>query len=95
MSFTWGDLWYAAILSATLVSVLLLATSIYYSFILPARKRKKVSRRVLEETESLRRIQILKEKQSHDKGWLGALLTGLLGPKRMDKLYGLPHVIRS
>jgi tight adherence protein B len=89
MKFTLGELWYSAILSATLVAVLLFATSIYHFIIVPARQRRKVSRRLTEEMEHLRRIQILKEQKTEKKTWQKTLLNRVLGANRFEKLQTL------
>lgn len=89
MPFTLREFWYAAILSATLVAVLLLATAIYQLIIVPARKRRKVNRRLTEEVEHLRRVQILKEQSNEKKNWHRTLLNNLLGSQRLDKLQTL------
>jgi tight adherence protein B len=89
MSFSLRELGYAAGLSATLVAVILLATAIYQFIIVPARKRRKVSRRLTEEGEHLRRIQILKEKFEDRRNWQLSLLKNLLGAKRLIKLQTL------
>ena len=86
MAFTLSELWYAAILTATLVAIILLATAIYHFIIVPVRKRRKVNRRLTEEMELLRRVQILKEKSKDTKNWRGTLFNKLLGAERFNKL---------
>jgi tight adherence protein B len=86
MAFTMSELWYAAILATTLVAIILLATAIYHFIIVPARKRRNVARRLTEEVELLRRVQILKEKSKDGKNWRGTLFNKLLGANRFDKL---------
>jgi tight adherence protein B len=84
-SFTLGDLWKAIILSAVLVAVILLTLAIYQSFIEPSRRRRKISQR-LSEGEHFRRIQILKERSSHQTSWYHVVLKNVLGPNRLARL---------
>ena len=84
MKFTLEEIWYAALLAVVLAAVILLVTALYHYFIVPARKRRQVTRRLTEETEHLRRIQILKEKPKQQT-WLQKLL----GLKTFDKLQTL------
>jgi Flp pilus assembly protein TadB len=86
MKFTLGELWQAAILSAILVAVLLLATSIYHFIIIPVQQRRKVNRRLTEEMEHLLRIQILKEQTKEKKTWQRTLLKSLIGDRRLENL---------
>jgi tight adherence protein B len=84
---TLRDFWYAAILSVTLVAVILLVVAIYQFLIEPGRKRRKVSRRVKEGyQEQFQRIQILKERLDGKAGWWPKFLKILLGEKRLIKL---------
>jgi tight adherence protein B len=84
---TQRDLWYAAILSVTLVAVILLMVAIYQFLIEPSRRRRKVSRRLKEGyQEQFQRIQILKERADAKGGWWPQLLKILLGEKRLIKL---------
>lgn len=89
MPFSLGELTYAVILAAILVSVILLAAAIYQFMIVPARKRRKVTRRLTEEVEHIRRIQILKEKPIHEGNWLITLLRNIVGVKKFYKLQTL------
>jgi tight adherence protein B len=85
MSFSLGDLWKAAILSAVLVAGILLVMAFYQSFIEPSRRRRKISQR-LSEGEHFRRIQILKERSDNQTGWLHIVLKNLLGQNRLARL---------
>jgi tight adherence protein B len=84
---TLRDFWYAAILSVTLVAVILLVVAIYQFLIEPGRKRRKVSRRLKEGyQEKFQRIQILKEHSDAKAGWWPRFLKILLGENRLIKL---------
>jgi tight adherence protein B len=84
---TGRDFWYASVLSATLVAVILLMMAIYQFFIEPSRRRRKVSRRLNEGQQNyLRQIQILKEGATLPPGWWSRLLNKLLGANRLAKL---------
>ena len=84
-SFSFGDLWKAAILSAVLVTVILLVMAISQFFIEPSRKRRKISQR-LSSGEHFRRIQILKERSDNQTGWRHSLLKKVLGPNQLAHL---------
>jgi tight adherence protein B len=88
MSFSLGELWKAAILSAVLVAVILLFMAIYRFFIEPSRKRRKISRR-LSEGEHFQRIKILKERSSHQTGLYQVVLGKVLGSNRLARLQTL------
>jgi tight adherence protein B len=88
MSFSLGELWKAAILSAVLVAVILLVMAIYQFFIEPSRKRRKISQR-LSEGEHFRRIQILNERSGNQTGWHVFLLKKVLGSERLNRLQTL------
>lgn len=85
MTFSFGELWKAAILSVVLVAVILLAMAIYQSLIEPSRRRRKISQR-LSAGEHFRRIQILKERSGNQTGWYHSLLKNVLGANRLAHL---------
>jgi tight adherence protein B len=87
-AFTLAEFWYAAALTATLVAVILLFMAIYEFFIVPARKRRKITK-LLKEGEHLRRIQILKERSGDQWDWRVNVWKSVLGAKRFDKLQTL------
>lgn len=87
MLITIRDFWYAAVLSVTLVAVILLALAIYQLIIEPRRKRQKVSRRLREGyQEQLWRIQILKAGPGDQTGWWARLLAKIFGERHLAKL---------
>jgi tight adherence protein B len=84
---TTGELWYAVILAVVLVAVILLIMAVYQFLIEPARKRKKVNRRLREGyQERLQQIRILKERLEKPTGWWPKLLNIIIGKKRLAKL---------
>jgi tight adherence protein B len=81
------DLWYAMVLSAILVAVILLFLAIYQFLIEPKRRQRKINRRLKEGYEKrLEKIQILKEESEAMTGWWAKLLKVLLGQNRIVRL---------
>ena len=84
---TLRDFWYALTLAVVLVAVILVIMAVYQFLIEPARKRRKVNRRLSEGyQERFQRIQILKERSGKQGGWWPKLLKIILGEKRLEKL---------
>jgi tight adherence protein B len=81
------DFWYAAVLSAILVAVILLVMAVHQLVLEPGRKRRKVSRRLGKGFQKqLERVQILKAGVNEKTGWWGRLLGKWWGPDRLAKL---------
>jgi tight adherence protein B len=81
------DLWYAVVLSSTLVAVILGFMAIYQFFIEPKRRQRKINRRLSEGYEErLAKIQILKERSEAQSGWWAKLTKTVLGQDRMARL---------
>jgi tight adherence protein B len=81
------DFWYAATLSVSLAAVILLVMAIYQSLIEPARKRRKVSRRLNEDRHHyFREVQIFKQGQAGSADPWMKIWRKLLGETRLSKL---------
>lgn len=87
-AFTYAEFWYAAGLTATLVAVILLLMAIHEFFVVPVRKRRKITK-LLEEGEHLRRIQILKDRTGDQWDWRLVLWKRIVGAKWIEKLQTL------
>jgi tight adherence protein B len=84
------DLWYAVVLSVTLVAVILLFVAIYQFLIEPKRRQRKINRRLGDGHEKrLEKIKILKEQSEAMTGWWAQFLKALLGQNRLARLRSL------
>jgi tight adherence protein B len=84
------DFWYAAVLSAILVAVILLVMAVHQLVLEPGRKRRNVNRRLGKGFQKhLERVQILKSGKTEKTGWGAKLLEKLVGLQRVARLRSL------
>jgi tight adherence protein B len=87
-AFTLREFWYAAALTATMVAAILFFMAVYEFFIVPVRRRRKITQ-LLKEGELVRRVQILKERSEDQRDWRLVFWKTVLGADLFIKLHTL------